>query len=90
MESAALYTAGCDSCGSRYLTQFTFRADNAGGAAATIVEVTFNATPVTFMAKLMSFMLVMMKNTCRKMFEKDMADLKAAAETSAAPQPVAA
>lgn len=74
------YTVSAESCGSRYLTHFTFRADAGASGGATIVEVTFTATPIRFMAKLMSFMLVLMKNTCRKMFEKDMADLKAVAE----------
>lgn len=80
------YSASAESCGSRYVTTFVFQPDG----DATNVEVTFSATPITFMAKLMSFMLVMMKSTCRKMFEKDMADLKAAAEGTAAPQPIAA
>jgi hypothetical protein len=80
------YTVAAESCGSRYLTHFTFQADG----PATIVEVTFTATPIRFLAKLMSFMLVMMKNTCRAMFEKDMADLKAAVEGQQEPQPLAA
>jgi uncharacterized protein YndB with AHSA1/START domain len=81
------YTASAYSCGTRCITTFTFKADG----AATIVDVVYTATPVTFFAKLMSFMLAVMISTCRKMFENDLADLKAAAEGNpSAPQPLAA
>lgn len=70
------YAVGCDSCGAHYETRFTFRPDS----AATAVEMTFTVTPIAFMAKLLSPLSGLMLGACRKAFQKDLDDLKAAAE----------
>lgn len=75
------YTVDLESYGTRYSTRFTFKPDASGGQSeATLVDVTLTATPLRFAARLMSIMLVFMKSGFRKMFAKDLADLKAAAE----------
>ena len=82
------YTVSAYTCGTRYNTTFSFEAEGSGGRA-TIIDVTFTAIAMTTLAKLMSFMLKMMTAVCRKMIEKDLADLKAAAEASTQPDLVA-
>lgn len=79
------YTVGCDSCGTRYESRFTFRPDG----AATVVELTFSATPVAFMAKLLSPLGSLMIGMCRKLFQKDLDQLKAVAEGRANPTHIA-
>lgn len=73
------YTVAASSGGCLCQTRFDFRPDSAG----TAVEFTFTATAQTFLARLMSPLFRLMASTCRKAVERDMADLKAAAEGSA-------
>ena len=61
-----------ESCGSHYIADYAFRAEN----NATIIERTFNARPVTLMAKLMSPMLFFMKGFLKKCLEDDLTCLK--------------
>jgi hypothetical protein len=67
------YTVEANACGSHYLTTFTVRPDGRGST----VELTFDATPTSFVSKLVMVPLGwMMKGMCRKMVEKDLDDLK--------------
>lgn len=70
------YTVGCESCGCRYESRFSFRPKDGG----TDVEMTFEATPLTFFAKVMG---VLMRPMTKKMAEhcaKDLDSIVAAAE----------
>lgn len=74
------YAVECESAGMRYRTEFRFQPDG----DATIVESTVTNEPLTFAARLMCIMVALMKSACRKMLEKDMAQLKAVAEGAGA------
>ncbi|MBC7834882.1 MAG: SRPBCC family protein [Phycisphaerales bacterium] len=72
------YLVGGESCGMRWRSTFDFVPE--AGGERTRVTMTFAATPLTLMAKLMSPLSGMMTKACRKMLERDLADLKGAAE----------
>ena len=74
------YVVHAESCGCRYRSGFSF-APYGGG---TDVTFTFDATPMTFMAKIMSpVMGWMMNGMIKKCIMRDMADLRDAAEQHA-------
>ncbi len=73
----AAYTVQAQSHGTRYETTFTFEAVD---AQATRVTITFVGTPETFGAKVMSPMWFAMKGSVRKMFARDLLEMKAACE----------
>lgn len=67
------YTLECSPCGCHY--RFSVSCRDQG--QRTEVELSFDATPLTFMAKVMSFLMGrMMKGMCLKAFTKDMDDVK--------------
>ena len=70
------YALGCESCGCRYHSEFTFRAANGG----TDVEMTFNATPMTFLARTLGIVFRPMLKLCMKAVTKDLEDLKESIE----------
>ena len=70
------YTIGCESCGCTYETTFRFERDGSG----TKVEMNMSARPVTFFARIMSPLAVLMMGSMKKAMDKDMEELKAAAE----------
>lgn len=70
------YVMTCENHGCRYTTLFEFLPRDAG----TEVALTFDAEPRTFSAKLMSVLMRFMMSGCRKEVEKDLEDLKVAAE----------
>jgi carbon monoxide dehydrogenase subunit G len=70
------YTLGAESCGCRYRIQFRFAPANDG----TDVELKFDAEPLTFLARLMGFLMGRMIEMCAKESAKDLEDLKAAIE----------
>ncbi len=71
------YVATAESCGARYRAEYTF--DDA--ADGTKVSFTFEAKPVTFMAKVMTPITgPLARRMMKKCFEKDMDDLTAAIE----------
>lgn len=70
------YSVGAQSCGSRYLSTFTFEPDGAG----TRVRMTFGATPLSFFAKLLAPAMGFMAKSCARMIAADFADLKAVCE----------
>jgi uncharacterized protein YndB with AHSA1/START domain len=72
------YTVEANSCGCLCRSQFEFRPEGAG----TAVQMNFQTTPLTFFAKLMSPLMGLMAKTCKKMIDRDFADLKALAEKS--------
>jgi hypothetical protein len=78
-EPGRSYTVAAASCGSRYLTTFAFRPEGAG----TRVDVRFEATPVSFFAKLMSPLSGLMLRACKKAFLQDLYDMKQVAEGTA-------
>ena len=66
------YTIECTSCGCLYRSTVSCKPDGDG----TIVEMSFAAMPLSFMAKLLSPLGKLMMGTCRKAFEKDLDDLQ--------------
>jgi hypothetical protein len=70
------YTLGAESHGSRYHTELSFTSDGQG----TRVTMTFAATPLTFMARVMSLLTRPLAKSLVKMCAKDLDDLKAAIE----------
>ena len=62
------YTVKAESCGCRYLSTVSCKPDGNG----TIVEMSFSAEPLTFMARLFSPLAKVMANACRKAFDKDL------------------
>jgi hypothetical protein len=70
------YTLGAESHGSRYHTELAFTPDGQG----TRVTMTFAATPLTFMSRVMSLLLRPMAKSMVKMCAKDLEDLKQAIE----------
>lgn len=74
------YTLTCNSCGCSYAFRHDFRPDDGG----TIIDMTMDGRAVTFFAKLMTPVSMLMAGTMRKCIEKDMADLRASIEGSTA------
>ena len=72
------YTLGCENHGSRYRSDFSFESK----AAGTDVTMTFEATPLTLMAKVMSVLMRPMMKSIAKHCLKDLEDLKASIEGS--------
>ncbi len=70
------YTLSAESHGSRYHTELSF----APTARAPRVAMTFQGTPVSFMARVMSVLLRPMMKSVAKACAKDLDDIKAAAE----------
>lgn len=71
------YTVGGESCGSVWSSTFKF-APNGDG---TQVSMEMSFRPVTIFAKLMSPLSFLFAGACKKAMEKDLEDLKKAAET---------
>ena len=74
------YRSVAHNCGCRYDTDFLFTDDGKGGCQ---IEMRFEATPLRLVARLMGFLMGFMMNSCKKLTEKDLDDIKAAAETRA-------
>ncbi len=71
------YRVEADSCGAHYTTDYKF--DSNGNS--TNVTMSFEGTPVTFAAKLLSPAMLLMAKTLRKCLEDDLACLKRVAES---------
>jgi carbon monoxide dehydrogenase subunit G len=83
-EPPECYAVECESCGSHYAT--TFRCIPEGDG--TRVEITWDVQPLTFTAKVMGGLMGrLMLNACRKMFDKDLEDVRRSVEGSPTPQP---
>ena len=74
------YEFSAQSCGSAYRTTFRFTPE-AGG---TRIDFEFHARAVSFVAKLFTPLFWLMKGMLRKCVDKDIEDLKKAAEATAA------
>ena len=70
------YSLGATNCGCEYQTTFEFHPTG----TSTRVDVTFKSIPKTLFAKLMSPLGRLLCGTMKKMFDRDMEDLKAYAE----------
>jgi carbon monoxide dehydrogenase subunit G len=70
------YTLSAESHGSRYHTELSFAPEGQG----TRVTFTFQGTPVTLMARVMSVLMRPMINSAMKACAKDLDDIKAAIE----------
>lgn len=79
------YSIGCESCGCRYHTEFRFEPKGEG----TDVTVTFEATPISWFAKLTSILFRPMLKMCMKAVVKDLDDIAATLEPPAAAEPTA-
>ena len=66
------YRVGAQGCGCLYDTRFSVTPDG----DETIVEMSFQATPTTFMGKLMLPLGKLMQGTMKKMINQDLNDLK--------------
>jgi len=73
------YVVEAESHGSHYTSTFTFKPNGEG----TEVAMTFEAKPLTFMAKIFSVMFFFMKGSLKKCLVDDMNDLKTHLEASA-------
>lgn len=73
------YTLGCESCGCRYRSEF--RLTPRGGG--TDVEMTFEAVPLTFLAKIMGVLMRPMLSMCKKQIFQDLQDIKDSIERGA-------
>jgi len=78
------YTLECHSCGCTYTSTITC-APEEGRSSATVVEMSLESRPVTFMAKLFSPLGKLMMGACRKAIAKDIADVKRSLEAPASP-----
>ena len=74
------YAVACDSCGTKYLSTFTFTPSGDG----TDVHMSFEATPYKLSAKIMGFLMRGMLKHCAKSMVKDLDDLARAIEADAA------
>ncbi|HEX4954681.1 MAG TPA: SRPBCC family protein [Thermoanaerobaculia bacterium] len=79
------YTLTAESHGARYETVFSF-AEKSGG---TEVEMRFAVTPLTFMAKVMGFLMRPMMKKMLAMCAKDLEDIAKAVESEALSSPKA-
>ena len=70
------YELTADSCGALYRTEFRFEPDRKG----TLLTVAMNVTARSFFAMLMKPLAWLMCGMMKKCLQKDMDDLKAAAE----------
>ena len=70
------YRVEADSCGAHYKTDYKF----VSNGNSTNVAMSFEGTPVTFAAKLLSPAMLLMAKTLRKCLEEDLACLKRVAE----------
>lgn len=70
------YAVGCESHGCRYRTDFRITPSGSGSE----LELTFQAEPQTFLAKVMGVVFRGMIKSCMKEMERDLEDLKAVAE----------
>lgn len=70
------YAVEAESCGAHYRTEFRFQPT----AAGTRVEMDLDSRPITFMAKLMSPLAVIMTRPMKKLMDKDLEELKTVAE----------
>ena len=75
------YTVENDACGMHYRAEYRFIPDIAG----THLRVTFDTRPVTFLAKLMSPLAMLMTGSLKKCIDASLEDLKVAAEAAARP-----
>lgn len=78
------YRVEAQSHGSHYLSEYTFQQQGEN----TTVSLSFSATPLSFMAKVMGFIMgPIMSGSVRKCLEKDMADLRKVIEPAGASSP---
>ena len=78
------YVLECDSCGCHYRTTTNVVPDGSGA----LIEMEMQATPVSFMAKLMSPLNPLFSGPMKKFIQKDLEDTRARLEAvPAAPAP---
>ncbi len=78
-EAPRRYVLGCESHGSRYASEFLLTPKGQG----TEVQMSFEATPLTFFAKIMSVLMRPMIKTMAKHCTQDLKDMKAYLEGGA-------
>lgn len=79
IEPPRSYTLGCESNGCRYRSDFILMPEGNG----TALEMTFEATPLTFAAKVKSILMKPMMKKMVEMCAKDLDDIKASVEQKA-------
>jgi hypothetical protein len=78
-EPPRLYEVRCQTCGAEYQSVYTFRPDGAG----TVVDVKFEAKPISLFAKLMTPLSFLMVGGMKKCMDQELEDLKKVAESQA-------
>lgn len=78
VEPGVGYTAECESCGCRFVSSFHCEAESEG----TRLRVSLSWKALGFMAKLMSPLGALTSGAARKALERDLADIKRAAESA--------
>jgi uncharacterized membrane protein len=73
------YVVEAESHGTHYRSEYTF--EETGDAV--LVKMVFEGKPLSFAAKLMSFMFLFFAKSTKKLLEQDMADLKKVCEGKA-------
>ena len=76
------YCIEARSCGAKYRSEIAVAAAHGGGSTLTM---SFEAQPVTFMAKLLSPLSKLMMGACRKALEKDLDDIGRSVTAGAQP-----
>jgi len=79
------YTMRCDTCGMRWLSDYTF--ESLGAGTQTKVTLDMTCTPMTLMARITSPMMILFAGAAKKSINKEMDELKAACEASAITAP---
>ncbi len=77
-DSPRSFTLSCNSCGAQMDSVHTLTPMGEG----TEIELSLSAKPLSFFAKMMSFMTKFMLKGCIKAVEKDLDNIKVAVETS--------
>lgn len=75
------YVVEAESCGAHYRAEYRFTSDIAG----THMRVTFDTQAVSWLAKLLTPLSMLMMGPMKKVIDADLEDVKAAAEAVAAP-----
>lgn len=71
------YTLGIESCGCRFRSDFRFTPNGQG----TDVELSFEAQPLSWIGKIMGFLMKPMMKMCLKAMQKDLESLKQSIES---------
>ncbi len=87
VEPGRAYTLGCESCGAKWLSTYTFEPE---GAGSTRVRLVMTCKAMTLYAKLFMPLTFLFAGTMKKLINKELDELKAACEGGGAGRAVPA